>query len=155
MSQTSSQTFTTQIELGGKTATGFQVPADVVEAMGAGKRPKVLVTIGPHTYRSTVAVYSGAFMLPLNADNRRAAGVEAGDTVQVTLAPDTEERRVEVPAELATAFEAHPGTKTAFEALSFTRQREHAQAVTSAKQEATRERRIAKIIAELTELTER
>ncbi|WP_323747222.1 YdeI/OmpD-associated family protein [Catenulispora pinisilvae] len=74
--------------------------------------------------------------------------------MQVTLAPDTEERRVEIPAELATAFDAHPGTKAAFEALSFTRQREHAQAVTSAKQEATRERRIAKIIAELTGLAE-
>jgi Bacteriocin-protection, YdeI or OmpD-Associated/Domain of unknown function (DUF1905) len=144
-----SQTFTTQIELHGKTATGFRVPDEVVEAMGSGKRPKVLVTIGPHTYRSTIAVYTGVYMLPLNADNREAAGVKAGDTVEVTLAPDTEERRVEVPAELAAAFAAHPGTQAAFEALSFTRQREHAEAVTSAKQEATRERRIAKIIAEL------
>ncbi|MGH3683138.1 MAG: DUF1905 domain-containing protein, partial [Natronosporangium sp.] len=51
--------FRTVIELGGKTATGFRVPSEVVEALGAGKKPKVRVTIGSHTYRSTVAVYGG------------------------------------------------------------------------------------------------
>ena len=144
-----SQTFTTRIELGGKTATGFGVPAKAVEAMGVGKKPKVLVTINGHSYRSTVAVYSGEFMLPLNAENRRAAGVEADDIVEVTIEHDIAERRVEVPADLAAALDAHAGARSAFDALSYSKQRERAYAVTSAKRSETRERRIAKIIEEL------
>lgn len=145
-----SETFTTQIELGGKTATGFRVPASAVEAMGEGKKPRVLVTIGGHTYRSTVAVYSGEFMLPLNAENRQAAGVEAGDIVEVTIEHDTAERRVEIPDDLAAAFNANPGAQAAFNALSFSKQRERAYAVASAKRPETRENRISKIITELT-----
>lgn len=146
-----SQTFTTQIELGGKTATGFCVPADAVAAMGEGKKPKVLVTINGHTYRSTVAVYSGIYMLPLNAQNREAAGVQAGDTVEVTLEHDTAERRVEVPDDLAAALEAHAGARSAFDALSYSKRRKRADGVASAKRPETRQRRIATIIDELTD----
>jgi len=70
--------FRTTIELGGKTATGFRVPDEVVEQLGSGRKPKVVVHIGGHTYRSTVAVYGGVSMLPLSAANRRAAGVVGG-----------------------------------------------------------------------------
>ncbi|WP_033293340.1 YdeI/OmpD-associated family protein [Amycolatopsis jejuensis] len=146
-----SHTFTTLIELNGKTATGFRVPADVVDALGQGKKPKVRVTIGPHVYRTTVAVYGGEFMLPLSAVNREAAGVNAGETVEVTLEADLEERTVEIPAELASALDQHPGAREAFAKLSYTAQRERADAVTSAKRPETRERRIAKIAAELSQ----
>ncbi len=143
--------FTTQIELGGKTATGFRVPAEVVEALGQGKRPKVIVTIGPHTYRSTVAVYGGEFMLPLNASNREAAGVSAGETTDVTVELDQEERTVEVPDDLARALARQPGATGAFAALSYSKQRERVQSVTAAKRPETRDGRIARIIAELTD----
>ncbi|MFD4352666.1 DUF1905 domain-containing protein [Nocardia sp. NPDC058518] len=142
--------FTTRIELGGKTATGFRVPADIVEALGQGKRPRVVVTIGPHTYRSTVAVYGGEFMLPLNASNRDAAGVSAGDTTEVTVALDKEERTIEVPDDLAQALEHH-GSTAAFAALSYSKQRERVQSVTAAKRPETRKSRIARIITELTD----
>ncbi len=142
--------FSAEIELGGKTATGFRVPAEVVDALGSGRRPRVVITIGPHTYRSTVAVMGGAYLLPLSAENRTAAGVAAGDIVEVTLELDTAERTVEVPVELATALAAAPGARAAFDALSYTARRERALAVESAKQAETRERRIAKIVAELT-----
>ena len=33
--------FHATIELGGKTATGMRVPAEIVEALGSGKRPPV------------------------------------------------------------------------------------------------------------------
>ncbi|WP_020657848.1 YdeI/OmpD-associated family protein [Amycolatopsis benzoatilytica] len=141
-------TFTAVVELNGKTATGLRVPAEVVEALGQGRKPKVRVTIGAHTYRSTVAVYGGEFMLPLSAANREAAGVSAGETVAVTLEADLAERTVEVPAELAAAME-QAGVRAVFDRLSFTAQRERAEAVTSAKRTETRERRIAKIVAEL------
>ncbi|GLY50640.1 YdeI/OmpD-associated family protein [Lentzea sp. NBRC 102530] len=133
-------TFTTPVELNGKTATGLRVPADVVEALGQGKKPRVLVTIGPHTYRSTVAVHGGDFMLPLSAANQEAAGVEAGDTVEVTLALDLAERTAEVPDDLAAALDRHPDAKAAFGALSYSNQRQRAEAVAAAKQSETRAR---------------
>ena len=83
--------------LGGKTATGIEVPEEVVESLGSGKRPAVRVTIRGHSYRSTIAVMGGKFMLPISAENRAGAGVEAGDVVDVELELDTEPREVNVP----------------------------------------------------------
>lgn len=141
--------FRSLLEVHGKTATGFEVPVSAVAQLGSGKRPKVKVTIGKHTYRSTVAPMSGCFLLPLNAENRKAAGVSGGETIEVTLELDTEERTVEIPPPLAKAMRAAAGTRAAFDSLSYTRRKELALAVTSAKQVETRERRIAKAIAEL------
>ena len=62
--------FRTVLELGGKTATGIRVPAEVVEALGKGKRPAVRVTINGHTYRNTVAVMGGTYMVGVSAENR-------------------------------------------------------------------------------------
>ena len=145
-----SETFTTEVVLEGKTATGLQVPDHVVAAFGVGKRPPVVVTIGAHTYRSTVAAWRGAFMVPLSAQNREAAGVKAGDVVEVSLALDTDERTVDVPEALAVALAADPAAKAAFDALSYSRQRGHVLAVESAKRPETRDNRVAKIVAELT-----
>lgn len=142
--------FRTTIELHGKTATGFAVPVGVVEALGSARRPRVRVTIGAHTYRSTVAVYGGASMLPLSAENRAAAGVAAGDEVDVTVALDTDPRVVEVPRALAEALAAEPSAQTSFGALSYSRQRALAEQVTSAKRQETRDRRVAKIVDDLT-----
>src|SRR5688572_130772 len=98
--------FRTVIELGGKTATGFPVPVEVVESFGKGKKPPVTVRIGKHTYRSTVAAYGDVYMLPLSAENREAAGVKAGDEIEVELALDTEPRVAEVPPDLEKALAA-------------------------------------------------
>jgi Domain of unknown function (DUF1905). len=70
--------FRSEVLLGGKTATGIQVPEEVVASLGAGHRPKVRVTIGGYTYRTTVARMSGMFLIPLNAENRAASRVGAG-----------------------------------------------------------------------------
>ncbi len=91
--------------LGGKTATVIRVPGQVVDILGAGRRPAVRVTVGGHTYRSNVAVMGGDFMVPLSAENRSRAGVTAGDDVEVRLELDTERRDVTVPADLAAALE--------------------------------------------------
>jgi Domain of unknown function (DUF1905) len=77
--------FRARIELSGKTATGIQVPAEVVAHLGTSKRPAVLVTINGHTYRSTVAPMGGVSMLPINAENRVLAHVSAGDEVEVEV----------------------------------------------------------------------
>ena len=141
--------FRTTIELGGKTATGFRVPAEVVAALGPGKRPRVSVTIGAHTYRSTVAAYGELFMLPLSAENRTAAGVAAGDVVEVELTADHAPRTVEVPDDLAAALAGRPGARAAFDALSYSHQRSHVLAIEAAKRPDTRARRVAKTVSDL------
>ena len=143
--------FTTTVELGGKTATGLRVPADVVTALGSGQRPKVTVTVNGHTYRSTVAAYSGDYFLPLAAEHRAAAGVAAGDTVEVDVELDTAPRVVEVPPDLAAALDAEPEARRRFDALSYSHQRRHVLAIEGAKAEATRRRRVASAVAMLLE----
>jgi hypothetical protein len=145
------ETFTTTIQKAeGLNATGIRVPPEVIAALGAGKRPKVTITLNGYTYRSTVAAYSGdVFMLPLSQEHRAAAGVEAGDEVEVTLELDTEPRTVDLPADLAAVLAAKPGARAAFDALSYTMRKEHVRQVESAKAQETRERRIAGIVAKL------
>ena len=112
-------TFTTTVEKDeNSTATGLRVPPEAVAALGTGKRHKVRVTVGGHTYRSTIAAYGDLYMLPLSAENRTAAGVQAGDIVAVTLELDTEPRTVDIPADLAAALAEKPGAIQAFEQLS-------------------------------------
>jgi hypothetical protein len=138
--------FLTVIQLGGKTATGIPVPAEVVESLGQGKRPKVRVTIGGYTYRSTIAPYTGQYMLPLSAEHRQGAGVAAGDEIEVDVELDTEPREVEIPPDFAEALSADAEAKRAFEKLSYTHKREHVLAIEQAKKAETRQRRIEKAI---------
>jgi Domain of unknown function (DUF1905)/Bacteriocin-protection, YdeI or OmpD-Associated len=138
--------FRTTVELGGRTATGLEVPAAVVEALGAGRRPPVRVTIGGHTYRSTVAVMGGRYLLPLSAENRTAAGVAAGDDVEVAVELDTEPREVPVPADLTAALAGDDGARAAFERLSYSHRRRHVLAIEEAKTPGTRLRRIARTV---------
>lgn len=127
-------------------ATWFQVPESAVQALGKGKKPPVLVTLNGFSYRSTIAVYGGEYMLPLAKVNRVAAGVNAGDVVEVTLALDDQVRQVELPADARQALAATPDGLARFEALSFTHRKEHVRAIEDAKTPATRARRIAKMV---------
>ena len=138
--------FHTTILQSGKTATGIRVPPEVVEALGAGKVPKVLVTIHGYTYRSAIAVMGGDFMVGVNADNRAAAGVAGGDEVDVDIELDTAPREVTVPAELAAALDAEPDARRTFEGLSYSNKSWHTLQVEGAKTDETRQRRIAKSI---------
>jgi hypothetical protein len=143
------ETYTTTVSRAeGMNATGLPVPVEVVAAFSKGKRPKVKVSLNNYTYRSTVAAYGDVFMLPLSQEHREAAGVQAGDTVEVTLELDTEPRTVEVPDVLAAAL-AENDLRDAFDALSYTMRKEYVRQVTTAKAEETRQRRIAKIVAKL------
>jgi hypothetical protein len=141
--------FQATLELGGKTATGIRVPDDVVEALGSGKRPPVSVTINGHTYRSTVAVLGGVFMLPVSAEQRAAAGIAAGDVVDVDLSLDTAPRTVELPDDLAAELSKHPSALAAYDALSPSNKKRHVLSVEGAKTTETRRRRIDKVLTEL------
>jgi hypothetical protein len=141
--------FRTQVLLGGKTATGLPVPADVVEALGAGKKPAVTVTIGGHTYRSTIASRGGQFLLPLSGENREKAGVTAGDEVDVEVALDTAPRELEIPPDLAAALAADDTARARFESLSYSAKQRFVLPIGQAKTEETRQRRVAKVITDL------
>ena len=144
-------TFRATVRLGGKTATGIPVPAEVVDSLGQGRRVAVQVTIGAYRYRSTIASMGGEFMLPLSAEHRAGAGVAAGDDIEVSVAVDTAPRAVEVPPDLVAALEAAPDAKATFEALSYSRQLRQVASIEAAKTDATRERRVAKTISDLRE----
>ncbi|HEV3069032.1 MAG TPA: YdeI/OmpD-associated family protein [Streptosporangiaceae bacterium] len=137
------------IQLNGKTATGIEVPPEVITSLGRGQRPPVRVTIGGYTYRSTVGVMGGKSMLPVSADNRAAAGVAAGDEVEVDVVLDTAPREVTLPPEFAAALRADEAAQQAFQKLSYSQQQRHVLGITSAKTAETRERRIASALAEL------
>ena len=134
------------MELGGRTATGMEVPASVVEELGAGKKPPVRVTVGGHTYRSTVAVMGGRYLVPLSAENRTAAGVAAGDDVEVELELDSEPREVAVPEDLRAALDGDDAAREAFERLSYSHRRRHVLAIEGAKTPETRQRRVTKAL---------
>ncbi|UOZ11191.1 YdeI/OmpD-associated family protein [Amycolatopsis sp. WQ 127309] len=141
--------FRTTVLLGGKTATGLPVPGDVVEALGAGKKPAVTVTLGGHSYRTTVASRGGQFLVPLSAENREQAGVAAGDDVDVEIVLDTAPRELEIPDDLAAALAADPEARKRFESLSYSRKQGFVLPIGQAKTEETRQRRIAKVVTDL------
>ncbi len=93
--------FRTTIKQGDKTATGIQIPDDVIEQLGAGKKPPVKLTVNGYSYRSTVATVDGKFMVGFSADHRAKSGLKGGDDVDVDIELDTEPRTVEVPADFA------------------------------------------------------
>ena len=135
----------------GKTATGVEVPAEVVTALGSSKRPAVRVTIKGHTYRSSIAVMGGLFMLGVSAENRAAAGVAAGDELDVDVELDTEPREVNVPADLAAALDADPEARRFFDGLAYSHRLRHVLSIDGARTPETRQRRIEKSVATLHE----
>ena len=128
--------------------TGIEVPPEIIDALAAGKKPPVIVTVDGFEYRSTVAVMGGRFLIPFSSDKRAATGLAGGDAIDVTLAVDAAPRTVGVPTDLAAALES-AGVRTAFDALAPSARKAHVTAVESAKASETRARRIESIISKL------
>ncbi|MDQ0116226.1 YdeI/OmpD-associated family protein [Paenibacillus harenae] len=143
--------FTAIILASKKTATGIQVPDEIVAALGTSKRPPVRVTLQGYTYRSTVASMGGKFMIPLSAEHRSGASVEAGDEVEVDIELDNEVRELAIPDDLQAALEADPDAKRFFEGLSYSNKRRFVIPIEGAKTNETRQRRIEKTVGLLGE----
>ena len=144
-------TFRTTILGNDKSTLGIQIPAEVVASLGTSKRPPVRVTINGKSYRNTVAVMGGVFMVGVSAENRKIVGVGAGDKVDVTLELDTEPRVVAVPPDLKKALDPHVGARKFFDGLSYSKKSWFVLGIEGAKTPETRERRIAKAVAMLRE----
>lgn len=128
---------------------GFEVPPAVVEALGAGRRPPVTVTINGYRYRNTVAVLGGTYMIGVSSEHRGPAGVAGGEEVEVELELDTAPREVVVPEDLRTALDADPAARATFEKLSYSNRSWHVLQVTGTKNPETRARRVEKSIVAL------
>ncbi|MBK7780699.1 MAG: DUF1905 domain-containing protein [Ardenticatenia bacterium] len=128
---------------------GFRLNEPATSVAGAdGGHPSPL---NGHSYRSTVAPRGGVFMLPLSAEHRLAAGIAAGDEVEVALELDTEPRTVTLPADFAEALDCDADARHFFDGLSYSHQRQHVLAIEDAKTPETRLRRIDKALAMLRE----
>lgn len=128
---------------------GLEIPQEIVEALGAGGRPPVTITINGHSWKSRVAIMRGRHLLGLSNANRQAAGVVTGDVVKVEVELDTEPRVVIEPTDFARALDADPAARAAYDRLADSHKREHVRAIESAKKPETRTRRIEKAIATL------
>lgn len=136
---------TTVAGSGGKT--GIVIPADVLERLGAGRRPAVHVEVNGYAYRSTVAVMAGQYHVGVSAAVREATGLAAGDQVKVALAVATAPREVDMPQELEEALATDDRSRAFFETLSNSMQRYHADNINAAKTADTRQRRVQKALA--------
>lgn len=135
----------------GKTTTGIEIPPEIVESLGRGKRPAVTVTINGYTYRNTVAVMGGVYMIGISTEHRAGTGVKGGDEVEVDIELDTAPREVEVPADFAAALDAVPEARRTFDGLSYSNKSWHTLQIAGAKSDETRQRRIAKSVQALRE----
>ena len=127
--------------------TGIEVPPDLVEALGAGRRPSVHVDVNGYRYRTTVGVMGGRHLVSVSAAVRREAGIGPGDPLHVTLTVAEAPPEVVVPGDLAAALAEDPTAAAFFAALPNSLQRYHVDDVTGAKTPETRARRIAKAVA--------
>jgi hypothetical protein len=129
--------------------TGIEVPPEVVEGLGGGKKPAVVIRIGSYSYRSSIAVMGGKFLIPLSSERRTESGLKGGDPVEVQLALDDAPRMVTVPEDLSAALAGDAIAKAFFEKLSYSNQLRHVLSITDAKTAETRQRRIDKAVETL------
>jgi len=128
--------------------TGIEVPPEVLDALGGGRRPAVSVVVNGFAFTSTVGAMGGRALIPFSADRRAASGLAGGDALEVDLELDTAPRTVEVPEDLAAALDA-AGATAAFDALSPSARKAHVTSVEGAKAAETRARRVAAVVAAL------
>jgi hypothetical protein len=136
----------TTLHARGPAAAVILTDEQVAQIGGGAKTPPVQVTVNGHTFAGRIGRMRGESLLGFNKAVREAAGVEAGDEIELSISLDAAPREVEVPAALATAFEADPAARKAFDALAFTHRKEFARWVAEAKRDETRERRVAQAI---------
>jgi hypothetical protein len=135
-----------ELQSTGGTTAGFQIPDETVQELAGGGRPKVKATVQGYEFRSSIARMGGSYWLGMSADRRREAGVSAGQTLDLVVELDTEERAAAVPGDLAAALRAAPAAQAFFDGLSFSKKQWHIAQVEGAKTAETRERRIAKSV---------
>jgi hypothetical protein len=122
-----------------------EVPFDVKQEFGKA-RPPVKASVNGLSYRSRISVYGGKYYLPVRSERREAAGMKAGDLVDVTISQDNAGRRVALPPALSTAFKGNSAAREQWGKLSYTSRKEHADYIRQAKKPETRARRLQNVL---------
>jgi Uncharacterized protein conserved in bacteria len=143
--------FTASLDAHGKQAAGIKVPPEVVDGLRGGRRPKVRVTVGGHTWRTSIGIVDGLSMIGMPGEQRAAAGVLPGDLVDVDVELDTEAREVEIPSDFGAAIDVAPEARRFFESRNYSERRWFILGIEDAKTPETRARRIDKAVARLLE----
>jgi len=136
--------FTVKLEGKGTSVAWLNAPFDVVKVFGSRARVPVRGTINGFAFRSSLMPMGGCHGMAINKTMRDGAGVRAGDTVSVVMERDEGERIVEAPPLLKKEMAKSKTAQANWEKLSFTNKKEIALSISSAKQEETRLRRLAK-----------
>jgi hypothetical protein len=124
----------------------LKFPFAVKQIFGTIARVPVRGTINGFPFRSSLMPMGGCHYMVINRTMREGAGVKAGDTVAVVMERDTAPRVVAVPAALKKELAKNTAAHAHWKKYSFTHQKEMARALTGAKQEETRARRLARIM---------
>ena len=132
----------------GRSVTGIEIPPEIIDALGAGKKPPVVLSVNGYTYRNTVAVMGGKYMVGFSSEHRAASGINGGDAITVDVELDSAPRVVEIPEDFQAALDA-AGADEAFDKLAFSHRKEHVRAIEEAKTPETRARRIEKAITKI------
>jgi len=143
---TASVTFDTTVTATGNN-TGIVVPDELIERLGAGRRPAVIVNVNGYEYRSTVGVMGGRHLIGISSAVRKDTGLKADDPIRVVLTVADAPREVTIPGDFAAALSADPAAEAFFAKLSNSLQRYHIDNVNAAKTAETRQRRIEKAIS--------
>jgi hypothetical protein len=127
--------------------TRIALPFDVPEVFGSKGRTSVRGTINGHAFRSSIFPNGdGSFHMMLNKALLGGAKASAGDRVQVMMEKDEGGRAMATPPDLARALGKSPAAKKTFVAKTDAFRNEYIAWITSAKQDETRRRRVAKAV---------
>ena len=129
--------------------TGIEVSEKILDELGAGKRPLVIVTLNGYSYHSAVGKMGDKFMISLSAEHRKKANINGGDTVEVSIDLDTAPRTVEIPADLQKTFDRNKIAKSNFKKLAPSKKKAIVLSINDAKTEETKIKRIDKAIEQL------
>jgi hypothetical protein len=130
---------------GGGSGAALRAPFDVQETFRTRARVPVRGTINGFPFRSSLMPMGGCHRMVVNKALREGAGVEAGDTVEIVMERDEDERTIDPPPALKKELAKSKAARANWDKLSFTHKKEMAHAITGAKQEETRARRLTKI----------
>ena len=121
-------------------------PVDVAEYFGTRARVPIRGTINGFPFRSSLMPMGGFHLMPVNKTLRDGAGVKPGDLVDMVMERDQYERTVEAPPDLERELAKSKKARDRWDGLAFTHKKEMANSISGAKQEETRQRRLAKVM---------
>lgn len=139
---------TTLLQSESKNVMDIVVPPEIIANIGGGKRPPVKVTFSCYSYRNTVGVMLGKFMVGVPSEHRVKANVKGGDAIDVEIELDSTSREVVTPTDFATTLKKAKFEKL-FDGLAYSHRREHVCLIEDAKSPDTRIRRNERTIQKI------